>query len=315
MWLAARHGPIRSIWRKSIAKPALTTKATPLAGKTNRMKNNVELMNLYWTTAGVFPGDGDISRFDFKARVAAAAKAGFTGIGIWHTDLEHILYHHTLPEVKMMLDDNGIKHLELEFLTDWFLTGARKAESDSRKRRLLAASAALGAKHVKIGDFYNTPCPMPQIVEAFAALCQEAAGYGATIGFEFMASAMLNNLKDSLTLVETAGAKNGGLILDIVHVVNIGISYEEISRIPLPYLINVELNDGTLPGSPRHDPSRARRFCGEGEFDIKGFIQCIHQIGYTGPWAVEVFSTELTGLSLDTLNTQAFNTTMAQFEA
>ena len=278
------------------------------------MKNSVELMTLYWTTAGFFPGVGEISRFDFKDRVEAAAKAGFKGIGIWHTELEHILHHKTLKEVKMILDDNGMKHVELEFLTDWFLDGARKAESDSRKRRLLQASEALHAKHIKIGDFYNTACPMPRLIEAFAALCTEAAEYGATIGFEFMASAMLDNLKDSLTMVETVGAKNGGLILDIVHVVNLGITYEEVSRIPLQYVINLELNDGTLPGSPQHDPSRARRFCGEGEFDIKGFISCVQNMGYTGPWAVEVFSQELAGLSLEALNTQAFNTTMAQFE-
>ncbi len=278
------------------------------------MASNVELMSLYWTTAGVFPGVGEISRFDFKDRVKSAARAGFKGIGIWHTDLEHILHHLTLKEMKMILDDNDMKHVELEFLTDWFLDGARKAESDSRKRRLLEASAALHAKHIKIGDFYNTACPMPRIIEAFAALCKEAEDYGATIGFEFMASAMIDNLKDSLTMVETAGAKNGGLIVDIVHVVNLGITYEEISNIPLQYLINLELNDGTLPGSPQHDPSRARRFCGEGEFDIKGFIRCVHNLGYTGPWAVEVFSQELAGLSVEELNTRAFKTTMAQFE-
>lgn len=278
------------------------------------MRNNVELMNLFWTTAGIFPGDGEISPYDFKDRVEAAANAGFTGIGIWHTDLEHILIHRTLKEVKTILDDNGIKYLELEFLTDWFLDGGRKNESDSRKRRLLEASAALNAKHIKIGDFYNTPCPMPRIIEAFAELCREAEDYGATIGFEFMASAMINNLKDSLTLVEAAGAKNGGVILDIVHTVNLGISHEEISRIPVQYLINVELNDGTLPGSPRHDPSRARRFCGDGEFDIKGFIASINQTGYSGPWAVEVMSRELVGLSLEALNNLAYQTTMAQFE-
>jgi sugar phosphate isomerase/epimerase len=278
------------------------------------MKDSIELMNLYWTTSGIFPGTGEISRFDFKDRVEAAARAGFKGIGIWHTDLEHILLHRTLEEMKMILNDNGMKYVELEFLTDWFLTGARKAESDGRKRRLLEASAALQAKHIKIGDFYNTPCPMPQIIEAFAALCKEAEEYGATIGFELMASAMIDNLPDSLALVETAGAKNGGLILDIVHVVTLGITSEELSRIPLQYLVNVELNDGTMPGSPRHDPSRARRFCGEGEFDIKGFIKCIHKLGYTGPCAVEVFSKELTRWSLEALNTQAFKTTLSQFE-
>ena len=278
------------------------------------MKRPVELMNLFWTTAGVFPGAAEISRFDFKDRVEAAARAGFKGIGIWHTDLEHILLHRSLKEMKMILDDNGIKYVELEFLTDWFLTGAKKAESDNWKKKLLKASEALHAKHIKVGDFDNTACPMPHIIEAFAALCKEAEDYGATIGFEFMASAMLNNLKDSLTMVKTAGAKNGGLVLDIVHVVNLGITYEEISHIPLQYLINLELNDGTLPGSPRYDPSRARRFCGEGEFDIKGFIKCADEMGYTGPWAVEVFSEELTGLSLEELNKRAYQTTMAQFD-
>ena len=216
------------------------------------MTNDVELMNLYWTTSGVFPGVAEISRFDFRDRVEAAAMAGFKGVGIWHTDLEHILLDRTLQEMKMILDDNGIQHVELEFLTDWFLDAARKAESDSRKKRLLEASRALQAKH-KVGDFYSTACPMPRIVEAFAALCREAEDYGATIGFEFMASAMLDNLKDSLTMVETAGAKNGGLVLDIVHVVTLGITNEEIRRIPLQYLINVELNDGTI--RPEQDGS------------------------------------------------------------
>jgi sugar phosphate isomerase/epimerase len=277
------------------------------------MKKDVELMSLFWTTCGVFPGDGEISRFDFKDRVEAAARAGFKGIGIWHTDLEHVTLHRSLKEMKTILDDNDMKYVELEFLTDWFLDGVRKEESDNRKRRLLEASAALNAKHVKIGDFYNSVCPMPRIVESFAALCAEAEKYGATIGFELMSCAMIDNLKDARTMVETAGAKNGGLILDILQVVNLGISYEDISHIPLKYLINIELNDGTLPGSSHEDPSRARRYCGEGEYDIKGLIHCAQKMGYAGPWAVEVMSKELAGLPLEELARRAFKTTMAEF--
>jgi sugar phosphate isomerase/epimerase len=274
---------------------------------------NVELMSLFWTTAGVFPGDGEISPYDFKDRVEAAAKAGFKGIGLWHYDLEHCTLHRSLKEMKMILDDNGIKYVELEFLTDWFLEGGRKVESDSRKKRLLEASAALNAKHVKIGDFYNTPCPMPRIVESFTNLCAEAENFGATIGFELMGSSMIDNFEDALSLVETAGARNGGLILDILQVVNLGISHADIRRIPLKYLIGIELNDGTLPGSPHSDPSRARRFCGEGEYDIQGLIRCVDQMGYAGPWAVEVMSKELTRIPLQALSTRAYQTTLAEF--
>lgn len=277
------------------------------------MADNVELMNLFWTSAGIYPLGAEVSPFDFRDRVEAAARAGFKGIGIWHTDLEATLRHRTLAEMKTILDDNGMQHVELEFLTDWFLDGAKKAASDSRKRTLLEASAALQAKHVKVGDFDRTACPMSRLVEAFAALCRDAEDYGATIGFELMASAMIDNLEDALTLVETAGARNGGLILDIVHVINLGITYEQVSAIPLRYLINVELNDGGLPGSPLRDPSGARRFCGEGEFDIRGFIAAVRQTGYRNPWAVEVFSQEQLRWSLAEVNTRAYDTALAQF--
>jgi sugar phosphate isomerase/epimerase len=278
------------------------------------MAQNVELMSLYWTTAGVFPGCGEISRFDFRDRVQAAAKAGFTGIGIWHTDLEHILQHRTLKEMAKILDDNNIRYVELEFINDWFLTGARKAEADSRKNRLFEASEALHAKHVKVGDFYNSTCSMPRIIEAFAALCAEAENYGATVGFEIMGCAMIDNIKDALTMVETAEAKNGGLILDIYQVANLGMTYEEISHIPLQYLTNVELNDGALPGSPAYDPNN-RKFCGEGEYDIRGFINCLNQMGYKGPWGVEVISEKVARLPLTEVSRRAFNTTMAEFAA
>ena len=275
--------------------------------------NNVELMNLYWTTAGIVPGQGEISRFDFADRVKAAAEAGFKGIGIWHTDLEHILHRRTLQEMKSILDDNGIKHIELEFIADWFLDGARKAESDSRRKRLFEASVILQAKHVKVGDFYKSICPMDRVIESFSALCAEAGKFGATIGFEIMDCAVIDSIKDAVTMVETAGANNGGLIIDIYQVANLGMTYDEIQSIPLKYLTNVELNDGTLPGSKNHDPSN-RTFCGEGEYDINGFINCVMSMGYTGPWGVEIISEKLSLLSLKEMSTKAFSSTMVQFE-
>jgi sugar phosphate isomerase/epimerase len=275
------------------------------------MKPQDDLMCLYWTTAGVAPWEGEISPHDFRTRVEAAAKAGFKGIGLWHTDLEHCMLHTSLKEMRSILEDNGIKHLELEFLTDWFVEGARRAESNSRKSRLFKASAALHAKHVKVGDFYSTPCSLPQVTEAFASLCREAEEYGATIGFEFMESCMLPGLKSALEMVKAAGAHNGGIIVDIVQAELLKIPHEEIGRIPLEYLVNVELNDGALPGSPLHDPARARRFCGEGNFHIKGFVHAVRSTGYAGPWAVEVMSNELSHLPLDELNNRAFRTTMA----
>lgn len=278
------------------------------------MSNRVELMNLFWTSSGMFPGEGEICRFDFRDRVEAAARAGFKGVGLWHTDLEHCTVHRSLKEMKQILDDNGMKHLELEFLTDWFTNGQRKAESDSRRKRLLEASAALDATHIKIGDFYNLPCDLPAVADSFAGLCRDAAEYGATIGFEIMPCAMIDNLKGAVEMVRRAGAANGGIILDIVDVVLLGMTHPEIAAVPPGYIVGVELNDGFPPGSPRYGPSGSRELCGEGEYDVKGFIRCMIEWGFRGPWSVEVISKTLCRRPLDEMNRLAYETTMRQFE-
>jgi sugar phosphate isomerase/epimerase len=91
-------------------------------------RTEAELLASYWTIAGAaFPHtESEYSPFDFKDRVEAVAKAGFTGIGIWHADLERVLQKRSLKEMKRILDGNGITHVELEFLTDWFLEDERK---------------------------------------------------------------------------------------------------------------------------------------------------------------------------------------------
>jgi sugar phosphate isomerase/epimerase len=274
------------------------------------MDQAAELMNLYWSTAGLPLGTGTISRIDFETRVKTAAKSGFVGIGLWHTDLEHILVHRTLPEVRAILADNGMKYLELEFLTDWFVGGARRADSDNLKRRLFEASAALGAHHIKIGDFYSTPATLPQLIDSFGTLCREAEAFDATIGFEFMGSAMLTSLEDSLAMVEGAGAKNGGIIVDIAHTNALGISNEAVAKIPAHRLVCVELNDNLLPTTPGYDGGQ-RRFCAEGEFDIAGFVRAVRATGYAGPWALEVFSDEMASLPAEEASRRGFATTLA----
>jgi sugar phosphate isomerase/epimerase len=280
------------------------------------MKPAVELLASYWTiSAGLPHTDREYSPFDFKDRVQSAARAGFKGFGIWHADLDHILERRTLKEMKQILDDNGIKHIELEFLTDWFLDGQRRRNSDTRKHKLFEAAEVLQARHIKVGDFYHEKCPMPRLIECFAALCAEAEQHGTRIGFELMPFAMIDNLKDSLALIEGAGAKNGGISLDLWHIVKLKIPYQEVSRIPSQYVVSIELNDGTFeaPWDLHQDTVNHRRLCGEGEFDIQGFIQCMQDAGYSGPWGVEVLSEELRKFPLDELTTRSFTTAMAQF--
>jgi sugar phosphate isomerase/epimerase len=280
------------------------------------MNNNVELLASYWTISGGVPHtDREYSPFDFRDRVESAAKAGFKGFGIWHSDLDHVLEKRSLKEMKQILDDNGIKHIEIEFLTDWFLEGERKKKSDIQRAKLLKAAEVLQAKHVKVGDFFKEKTPMPRLIESFRGLCAHAAEHGTRVGFELMPFAMIDTLKETLEMVEGAGAKNGGICFDLWHIVKLGIPYEEVARVPQKYVVSIEINDGTFkcPWSLHEDTINHRRLCGEGEFDVKGFVSVMRKAGYSGAWGIEVLSEELRKKPLAELTTRSLSTTMSQF--
>ncbi len=282
------------------------------------MSNKVDLIASYWSIAvNAEPHtDHEFSTATFEERVAAAARAGFTGMGIWHADLEHTLKSSNLAEMKRVLDDHGMKHIELEFLGDWWVKdGERKHACEQRKQLLFQAAEAFGAHHVKVGDFENTPCPMPQLIESFAALCAEAKPYGTDILFELMPFANVNTLPKALDLVTGADATNGGIVIDLWHVMKLKIPFADVAAIPARFLGGIEINDGYLKNMPNliEETTCHRQLCGEGEFDVKGFVKTLLDAGYKGAWGIEVLNAKLRQLPLETVVTRVADTTFAQF--
>ena len=136
------------------------------------MTSAVELIACYWTLGGKYQfGDHDESPFDFRDRVEAAARAGYTGFGLKHADLMLTLGRYGMASVRSILADNGMRYLELEALFDWFMTGDVRTRSDQVRRDLLQAAEELGAHHVKVaGDFSGQQWPIEQMTDAFAPI-------------------------------------------------------------------------------------------------------------------------------------------------
>jgi len=282
---------------------------------------DVELVGLYWTVSGpveVHTGR-EWSLFDWADRCAAAAEVGFSGIGIWHADLEHVLETRSLREMKQVFDDSGLKHLELEFLMDWFLDpdDERRRASDATRELLLGAAGALGAHHVKVGNIPGTPASLAQLTERFAELCADAAELtDATIVYEFMPfDANVRSIDAALEVVVGAGAPNGGIAIDTWHMAKLGIEPDELRRIPLEHLSWVELSDGRLADMDDlvEETVNHRALPGEGEFDVRGYVEACRAHGYDGPWGVEVLSEELRNQPMDVIFRRAHEATAAQF--
>ncbi len=283
----------------------------------------IELMALYWTVSG--PVEVHVGRewslFDWRDRCAEAARAGFNGIGLWHADVSHQLQTRTLEEMATIFRDAGLKYLEVEFLADFFVPDGEpaRAESDRLRRQLFETSAAFDAHHIKVGNIPGTPCEPGPLTEAFAELCQDAADHtAARVVYEFMPfDVNVNTLDTALELVQGAAQRNGALAIDTWHMGKLGIAPADLKRIPPDYLGWVELSDGQYENMP--DPIdevvNRRKLPGEGEFEIAGYIEACREVGYAGPWGVEVLSEELRSLPIEDEFKRAYETTVAQFGA
>jgi sugar phosphate isomerase/epimerase len=282
-----------------------------------------ELLALYWTVSG--PAEVHVGRewstFDWRDRCAHAARVGFKGLGLWHADIEHQLESRSLPEMKAIFDDAGLKYLQVEFLQDFWLAAddPRRQASDARRKLLFDTAAAFDAHHIKVGNIPGTPGELERVTEAFAQLCEDAKEHtDAKIAYEFMPfDVNVKALDTAIALAAGAGAANGGLAIDTWHMAKLGIAPEDLRRVPLRYLTWIELSDGQIENMP--DPIdevvNHRRLPGEGEFDIPAYVEVCRELGYPGPWGVEVLSEELRKLPIEEEFNRAFETTAAQFRA
>src|SRR5882724_10956474 len=277
-----------------------------------RMTHTTQLLGSYWTLAvGADPMGEQRCLHDFRVRVETAAKAGFTALGFWHADLTEILKKYSFAQMKQILDGNGITQIEVEWLLDWFCTDERRVASDETRKLLLNAAEGLGARHIKIGDLGNDCADVPLLTEEFALLCRQAAERGTNVLFEMLPAQFSRapSLDQVLAICRGSGARNGGIMLDNLHLQRTGTPPQDIVRkIGREIPLGVEINDGTLamPVDLHDSVVNKRLLPGDGEFDIAAFLHALWTQGYDGPVGVEVLNEYIRKWSLETAAREAF---------
>jgi sugar phosphate isomerase/epimerase len=282
---------------------------------------SVELLAAYWTLAGdVFPGaPTEVSPFSLEDRAAAAAAAGWAGLGFVHEDLVATVARIGYRGIRRVLADHGIRYVEVEFLSDWDAdhgTPARRA-SDRMRADLLEAAGELGARNLKASPhlFGEPPPDVTRMRDAFAELCEDARPTGSNVIIEIMPFTDVRTLDDGLAIV--ADVPNGGLLLDIWHVERGGIALADVARIPPGRLLGVELDDAGPPQGDLFDDTRfRRRLPGDGDFDVAGFLRAAHAAGLATPYyGVEIIGEAHRRQPLEVMARTSFAAAMGQVEA
>lgn len=151
----------------------------------------------------------------------------------------------------------------------------------------------------------------------FARLCDEAAAEGAAAALEPMPFMALRDLEAALAVVEGADRPNGGLCVDIWHMVRGDVPFAEVRELPPERVVAVEIGDAAAHcvGDLLEDTLHRRLLCGQGDFDLDGFVDAVRATGFDGPFGVEILSDEQRKLPLEEAARLAFETAAATVAA
>ncbi len=261
----------------------------------------------------------ELPRFSLAQRAAAAAKAGFAAIGIAIEDYAACRERGMSgTEMRSILDDNGVRVAELEFLQDWWHDDERGRRSRANEDLFYAAADVFGSRHMNVG------CAGPRgslpaletVAEHFAALCDRAAGHGLLVAFEFLPWSDVPDAEAAWGLVRLANRKNGGILIDTWHYFRGAADPAQVRSVPAErfFLIQFDDADAVQVGGYLEDTTQRRRLPGQGSFDLIGFLQMVDEMGVNAPISVEILSDEQRTRTLDEAARLAHDTTRALFD-
>lgn len=231
-----------------------------------------------------------------RERFAAAAAAGFSGIGVSWTEVEASAT--ARQEIKSLLDAAGLRAsmLEVVRLPDAVGLAAFAAES----ARAAGAAAELDCPIVLAVDL-NPGTDARVTQTAFAMLARACADQGRRCAIEFIP--FLSSVPDLGTarqLVRAVEAPGAGVVIDALHFMRSGAPWAELEALAPDEIAGIQVCDGPLEPPTADYLAEAmglRVPPGEGEFDLPRFVRALGKSGATVPLTCEVISDELARLS------------------
>jgi sugar phosphate isomerase/epimerase len=202
-----------------------------------------------------------------------------------------------------VLHDNGMVHVEVEFLLNWFADGAPGEQARRDEDTLYHMANLFGARVMFLGGDMaeGNPMPFEELTRRFTAVAERAASAGVLLGVEPCAWTNIGDLDDALRIVRDSGASNVGLFLDVWHLARRDLDYERLRSIDPALIFGVQLDDiaGEMQGTMAEDCLDNRLLPGQGVADTARFVQTLLESGVTCPMSVEIISNDQRALPLE----------------
>lgn len=225
-------------------------------------------------------------------RVALAAAAGFSGIGLFVGQYAALEGSGFAPGgLRELLDEHGICLAEIEVVPGLGRDGVGGDRAAAVEEIAWRMADEFECRYLQV--IGPSELPIDEAARAFGGVCDRAGEHGLVVGLEFLPFTDIVSVTDARRIVESAARPNGGVCVDIWHHERGARDVEALRSLPGDLVTGVQMSDGPrTPAEPDYytDCLINRRPPGQGEFDIAGLVGLLADAGVDVPWGMEVCS-------------------------
>ncbi|WP_335949815.1 bifunctional sugar phosphate isomerase/epimerase/4-hydroxyphenylpyruvate dioxygenase family protein [Salipiger bermudensis] len=231
-------------------------------------------------------------------KLDAIASAGFDGVEIFEQDF--IAHDGGAREVGRMIRDKGLEITLFQPFRDFeCLPEPLRAKAFDRAKRKFDVMQELGTDLILICSSVHPRAlgGIQRAADDLAELGEIAAERGLRVGYEALAwGRHVNDHRDAWEIVRRANHDHVGLILDSFHTLGRKIDPESIRAIPGDKIFFVQLADApAIEMDLLYWSRHFRNMPGEGDLEVRRFMQAVMAAGYTGPISLEIFNDQFRG--------------------
>lgn len=228
-----------------------------------------------------------------QEKVAAIAAAGFKHIEIFENDL--VSFDGSVKDAASLIKDHGLQVVTLQPFRDFEgLQGRDRLLAFDRAKMKFDQMDELGTDLLMVCSSTHPRASggITRLAEDFHELALLAAESGKRVVYEALAwGTHIHDYRDSWEVVRQADHAAVGLVLDSFHIFSRGTDLNPIRNIPGERIFLVQTADAPKLSMDHLSWSRHYRcFPGQGELNIKEFMEVLASTGYEGPLSHEIFN-------------------------
>lgn len=259
---------------------------------------------------------GTLLGHPLRAKIRAAAEAGYRGITLWPEDVDQARSEGLSDEdIRRLLADHGQQVLDMDPLLDWTPEAKPKPGEAivavTPEARFYAIAEAFGARSLNVVQGFGATLDLDRAAEDLAGVCDRARDHGLVVTVEFLPWSGIPNATVALDLVRRTGRANATVLVDTWHWFRGGGELADLEALPGELVGSLQLCDA--PREPAEhlmlESMRARRMPGEGDVPIADVVRCLDRIGARVPVGVEVFHADHAGMEAVTVARRAAEAT------